>query len=82
MSDALTDEERKLAPIEFEDHGILVKHNMPCAVCSRYVAVYSTNTGKFDPCWKCQKEGWTTLRVTGWRRKLLHWIRLLKWYDK
>ena len=81
MSDALTDEARQLAVIEFEDHGIFAEHNMPCAVCGQYAAVYTMNTGKFGPCWKCQKDGWATLRVTGWRRRLLHWLGLLKWYD-
>lgn len=45
------------------DGGPWADHNMPCPVCWENKAVYHTNTGRFDVCWKCQKEGWHVCRT-------------------
>lgn len=42
--------------------GMVLEHNMPCAVCGTNHAVAFTNNGTFTPCWKCQKEGWDLVK--------------------
>lgn len=49
---------KPLAVIEIDSDGLVVHHNMPCAVCGKKHAVYQTNYGIFLPCWKCQKKGY------------------------
>jgi hypothetical protein len=41
-----------------DEGGMLPNHNMPCAVCYQAPAVLNCDSGTFEPCWKCQEEGW------------------------
>lgn len=52
----------KLADINLVIHGPVATHRMPCATCGQRPAVYIMNTGRFQPCWKCQREGWATVK--------------------
>jgi hypothetical protein len=58
-----------LAEIEvyMHDSGMAATHNMPCSVCKVKHAVFSN--GMFEPCWSCQEEGWTTIKMTKFERK-------------
>jgi len=57
-----------LAEIRVDDLGgaPVAKHNMPCPICLREHAVLFLNTGQFFPCWKCQKDGWRTVKLPKW----------------
>jgi len=74
----------KLAQIKFNNFGgsPMAEHNMPCANCVCHPAVIQMTSDKllptFQPCWKCQKEGWVTVRATGWRRFLLRTLGLVR----
>jgi hypothetical protein len=66
---------KPLAQIKFEDHGIFVRHNMPCGVCCKEAAVYDMGNGTFLPCWKCQKKGWALAppKPDGWLTRFIRW---------
>lgn len=49
----------------------VAEHNMPCAVCRNKHAVLDMNTGKFQPCWGCQKSGWALVKRS-WLGRWLH----------
>lgn len=57
--------------------GLAVAHNMLCPVCRKNKAVYSVNRDVFEPCWSCQREGWSTAYKKpaffrdGWLRRIL-----------
>lgn len=51
------------------DGGPWADHNMPCAVCRQRAAVLNLNTGRFQPCWGCQEDGWETTRHRGFLRR-------------
>ena len=42
------------------------EHDMACPVCSVNHAVLELDTGRFNPCWECQKEGWIMHRLPKW----------------
>jgi len=48
--------------VYMHDSGMLATHNMPCSVCKIEHAVFCN--GMFEPCWKCQEEGWVTIKNT------------------
>ena len=51
------------------DHGIVIEHDMPCAVCLEGHAVYAMQIGVFAPCWACQEEGWRLVKKRSlWER--------------
>lgn len=57
------------------DGGPWAEHNFPCPV---YVqsrsAVYNLNTCVFEPSWTAQKDGWMTIRATGWKARAIRLI--------
>lgn len=54
--------------------GMAATHNMPCPVCKITHAVLSD--GVFQPCWKCQADGYEIVKFRKpWHKKLLEW-----WY--
>ena len=63
----------ELAQIKVDDFGgaPVAEHNMPCSVCRVEKAVLDLGTGRFEPCWKCQSQGWRTERFPKWVRWLL-----------
>ena len=68
--------ESKLAEIKIiTDGGPWATHNMPCPICMKEKAILSLHNGQFQPCWKCQKTGYITLKLPQW---LAEWIRLHK----
>lgn len=68
----------ELAKIEYEDHGIVVSHNMPCPICGQEPAVLQCNVGVFAPGWKCQGKGWRTLKLHPFARWILVQIGILR----
>ncbi len=72
-----------LAGIRFHNYGgaPAAIHNMPCPQCVKEPAVIQLDDRQhrptFQPCWSCQKEGWVTVKATGWRRHLLTWMGLI-----
>ena len=58
--------------------GMLMGHNMPCAICTVEHAVVSCNTGIFAPCWKCQTEGWDIVRSP---KKFGFWHKVGGWFN-
>lgn len=48
--------------------GPTATHDMACAHCHTKPAVYDLNSGKFQPCWSCQKKEWTEMP---WYQRLL-----------
>lgn len=57
------------------DGGPWVRHNMPCPInWDMKKAVFDLNTNTFQPSWDAQKQGWMTVKATGWRAFI---IRLL-----
>ena len=53
--------------VYMHDSGMVATHNMPCSVCKVEHAVF--NSGLFEPCWKCQEEGWVTIKMSKFERK-------------
>lgn len=49
-------------------HGPTAEHDYACPVCQRFHAVLDLNTGVFQPCWNCQRDGWRT-KTRWWRRR-------------
>ena len=58
-----------LEPTIITDGGPWADHNMPCAVCRALPAVLALNSGRFEPCWTCQRAGWRTVRRRRWRAR-------------
>jgi len=48
------------------NHGFAAEHSMPCAVCWTASAVLNITDEIFEPCWGCQKKGWTLKRKFRW----------------
>jgi len=44
------------------DSGMVCVHNMPCLICKTNHAVLVMPTGMFEPCWKCQEEGYEIVK--------------------
>lgn len=61
----------EIAKIEIRDHGIIVEHNMPCAVCQTKKAVYLINNQTFMPCWECQDKGYRTIKLSKFKQWLI-----------
>lgn len=63
----------KLAVIKTVTHdsGLAATHNMPCAVCRTQHAVLDLPTGRFQPCWECQRKGWHTVKLGRFAQWLL-----------
>lgn len=57
--------------VNYRNHGIVVEHNMPCAIYQHEHAVLEIGTGVFQPSWKARREGWRTVRATTWFQKWL-----------
>jgi len=70
----------ELAELKIIDHGIAAQHNVRCPVCvgKDAHAVLYMNEGTFEPCWKCQKKGWRTIRAAGWKLWLLKRLGLVR----
>ncbi len=74
----------ELAQIKFHNFGgaPAAEHNMPCPQCVRKPAVIQLTADRrestFQPCWECQRAGWVTVKVTGWRMRLLKAIGLVR----
>lgn len=48
----------------------VAEHDQCCHVCRVYKAVLDLNSGLFEPCRSCQKEGWRLMRLSKARRFL------------
>jgi hypothetical protein len=60
-----------LPPLQTEQIGPVMEHNQRCGTCIKRHAVHTFPQGIFQPCWKCQKKGYITIRARGWRRWLI-----------
>lgn len=73
----------ELPQIRWNDYGgaPMAEHNMPCCQCCDRKAVLQLSSAPhrpmFQPCWKCQREGWVTVKATGWKRRLLRGLGLV-----
>lgn len=67
---------KPLAVIEIDGDGLVVHHNMPCAVCGKKHAVYVSNNGIFLPCWGCQRKGYKLIRTD--HKKIMGFF---EWFD-
>jgi len=47
-----------------QNHVLFAIHDQACAVCHTRKAVLYMNTDVFEPCWECQRDGWSTTRKT------------------
>ncbi|RLG45558.1 MAG: hypothetical protein DRN81_01180 [Thermoproteota archaeon] len=71
----------ELAEIKVLTDGLVVLHNMPCAVCGDKYAVYQSNYGIFLPCWKCQEKGYMLINTKkNWFFKLLRFFNIITKY--
>ena len=61
--------------VQYHDSGLLADHEEPCHVCWLKSAVLDMHTNRFQPCWDCQKIGWSLVLVPGWLRWLESWLR-------
>ncbi len=70
----------KPAKIKLVNHALYAEHNMPCPVCSseERVAVYNCNDGVYQPCWYCQAQGWVAVQATGWKKRVLQALGVLR----
>ncbi len=41
---------------------LFVEHDYACPVCHEEHAVYQLYGGAFQPCWNCQRRGWSVVR--------------------
>jgi hypothetical protein len=62
----------------------MATHNMPCSVCMDEKAVLLLgvldgygNVGTFAPCHNCYRQGYVTVRVACWRRRILRVLGIL-----
>jgi hypothetical protein len=55
--------------------GMLANHNYPCAVCRDDKAVLDMETGLFQPCHKCTKEGFKLIKGKPVKAKI--WVRIM-----
>lgn len=60
----------EIRPVRIAAHGPAVTHNMPCSVCWTNPAV--ADSGKFQPCWTCQSEGWELRKRKRPSRRIFH----------
>ena len=61
----------KLLKPTVDDYGLVVEHDMPCAVHPKEHAVFQGNSGVFLPSWKAQREGWMIIKVPKWLKRFL-----------
>jgi len=72
IKNTITPEDPSLAQITVSHEDGITAHNFPCPVCYRTHAKLDNMQGEcFEPCQKCQDEGWTKLRI---RSKILRWF--------
>lgn len=58
-------------PVVVSDGGPWAVHDHACCVCRERKSVLNLDTGRFSPCWECQRDGWQlVLRTSFWR-----WLR-------
>ncbi len=57
-------------PIEMRGLAMLVTHNLSCWCCAERKAIFQCHTGRFQPCWTCQADGYRTIRYPRW----LQWL--------
>lgn len=65
--------EELLSP-KIENHGLFATHNMPCSICRQAPAVYDCNQDYFQPCWRCQEQGWVTCQQSNFLKWLRTWF--------
>ena len=58
-------------PVVHTDGGPWAHHDQACPVCQENHAVLNLNTGRYNPCWACRREGWRTLKLPKWLKWLL-----------
>lgn len=58
--------------------GIGIHHNYLCAVCREKPAVLNCGSGVLTPCWECRKSGYATIKITGWKRRIISFFVDLK----
>lgn len=73
----------ELAEIKVNDLGgaPVAIHNCPCAVCGKEKAVLILNTGVFEPCWECQKQGWKIVKLSRFWKWILKKFGVLGVFD-
>ena len=69
--------EKSPIEISYHDSLLVASHNVTCAVCSTRSAVLDNNTGRFLPCWRCQSEGWLTLKLRPFWQGVLNFFGAL-----
>lgn len=57
-------------PTVHTDGGPWAIHDYACPVCGQDYAVLVLHSGKFQPCWSCQKDGYRTVKLP---RFFLRW---------
>ena len=58
-------------PVIFTDGGPWATHDHACAVCHVRPSVIDLNTGRFQPCWQCQGDGWRVFQFSKFWRKYI-----------
>lgn len=67
--------EMEIAKIILDTDGMITDHNFPCPVCKQRKAVYSCDTGKYNPCNECRRDNWFLIKLDS---PLLRW--LMSWF--
>jgi hypothetical protein len=57
------------SPVVVTDGGPWALHDVACPVCQERKAVLDLSGGIFQPCWRCQRDGWATVRRRAWFRR-------------
>jgi hypothetical protein len=62
-----------MIPPTINDYGgaPVATHDHACAVCLKRPSVLNISTGRMDPCWGCQSEGWQVVRLSRFWRWVL-----------
>lgn len=56
-------------PVVVTDGGPWALHDMACPVCSDQPAILNLSIGVFEPCGRCQADGWQLRRRRRWWRR-------------
>jgi len=64
-----------LLKIDYIDLGICMSHNYPCPIYVDNSAVYMMGPSPyFAPSWEAQREGWRTIKLDSFLKKLIYKI--------
>ena len=62
--------------INYNNSPLFAEHDVICPICRQESAVLNLSAkphDRFEPCYKCSKHGYRTIKASGWKLKLIDW---------